>query len=47
MGTSIVDGLQMRYGCEESRLAEVYAKYARVRCAVCHLENTQQEEINE
>ena len=46
MGTCIVDGLQIRCGCEESRLG-VYAKYARVRCAVRHLENTQQGEINE
>jgi len=47
MGTGVMDGLQIRCDCEESRLERVYAKYARVRYTVCHLENTQQEEINE
>ena len=44
MGTSIVDGLQIRCGDNDRgrRISAggVYAKYARICCAVCHLENT-------
>ena len=47
MGISMVDGLRIRCGCEESRLVGAYTKYARICCAVCHLENTQHGEINE
>ena len=45
MGISMVDGLRIRCGCEESRLVGAYTKYARICCAVGYLKNTRRGKI--